>query len=209
MIPAYSPQARGRSERSFGTWQNRLPQELRLAGLKTREEANRFLRERDIGEFNRKFSRPAADRGTAFQRCRRTDLKEVFTVQTQRTVDHDNTVAIRDRYWQLEKTKFRRTLAGCTVTICEHLDGRASVRWGPHVVGWFDRHGRPLEKRQQPRCGKGESVEAGENQKPVFTGSPTPLEISHEQRDFHFPTAPTTAASAPKAKAKPKAAHAA
>src|SRR5579863_1740591 len=128
MIAAYSPQARGRSERSFGTWQNRLPQELRLAGLKTIAEANRFLRERYIGEFNRKFSRPAAERGSAFQRCRRTDLEEVFSIQTQRTVDHDNTVTIRDRYWQLEKSRFRRTLAGCTVTVCEHLDGKVSVR---------------------------------------------------------------------------------
>jgi hypothetical protein len=56
MIPAYSPQARGRSERSFGTWQSRLPQELRLAGIATVEQANRFLRERYIAEFNQKFT---------------------------------------------------------------------------------------------------------------------------------------------------------
>src|ERR1700739_4633129 len=48
MIPAYSPQARGRSERSFGTWQGRLPQELRLAGITTAEGANEFLRQRYI-----------------------------------------------------------------------------------------------------------------------------------------------------------------
>ena len=209
MIPAYSPQARGRSERSFGTWQNRLPQELRLAGVKTVEEANRFLRERYLGEFNRKFSQPAAEKGNAFQRCRRTDLEEVFSIQTQRTVDHDNTVAIRDRYWQLEKSKFRRTLAGCTVTICEHLDGNVTVRWGPHVVGRFDSGGELMEPQKPPRRGKGGSVGAGENQKTVFTGSPTPLEISQKQRDSHFPTAPTTAASVPKTKAKTKAAHAA
>ena len=209
MIPAYSPQARGRSERSFGTWQNRLPQELRLAGLKTPEEANRFLRERYIGEFNRMFARPAAEKGTAFQRCRRADLDEVFSVQTQRTVDHDNTVTIGDRYWQLEKTKFRSTLSGCTVTICEHLDGRVSVRWGPHVVGWFDSAGHPITPWRQPRRGKGGSEGAGENQTQVSTGSPTPLGISQKQRDSHFPTAPTTAASVPKTKAKTKAAHAA
>ena len=167
MIPAYSPQARGRSERSFGTWQNRLPQELRLAGMKTLEDANRFLRERYIGEFNQKFSRPAAEKGSAFQRCRRTDLEEVFSIQTQRTVDHDHTVTIRDRYWQLEKSKFRRTLAGCTVTVCEHLDEKISVRWGPHVLGWFDRVGNPLEPQKAPRRGKGGSVEAGENQNGV------------------------------------------
>ena len=71
MIAAYSPQARGRSERSFGTWQGRLPQELRLAGIGTVEGANAFLRERYIGEFNAKFSVPAAEKETAFRRTGR------------------------------------------------------------------------------------------------------------------------------------------
>jgi transposase InsO family protein len=68
MIPAYSPQARGRCERSFGTWQNRLPQELRLAGIHTLEQANAFLLELYIAEFNRRFAKPAAERGTAFRK---------------------------------------------------------------------------------------------------------------------------------------------
>ena len=63
MIPAYSPQARGRTERSFGTWQGRLPQELRLRGIRTLEAANEFLREHYIAEFNRRFQVPAAQRG--------------------------------------------------------------------------------------------------------------------------------------------------
>src|ERR1700687_2819495 len=66
MIPAYSPQARGRSERSFGTWQGRLPQELRLRGITTLEAANRFLREEYIAEFNHKFRVAAAQPGSAF-----------------------------------------------------------------------------------------------------------------------------------------------
>ena len=206
MIPAYSPQARGRSERSFGTWQNRLPQELRLAGIANVEEANRFLRERYIGEFNRRFERRAAEKGTAFRRCGRKDLDQVFSIQTERVVAKDNTVAIGDRYWQLDRTPFRRTLAGCTVTICEHLDGGVSVRWGPHLVGRFAAGGMASAKQ---RRGKGERGETGANQKPVSTGSPSPLEISQQQRDFHFPTAPTTAASVAKTKAKTKAAHAA
>jgi transposase len=74
MIAAYSPQARGRSERSFGTWQGRLPQELRLAGISTVEGANAFLRERYIGVFNDKFKVPAAEKGTAFRRTGRSDL---------------------------------------------------------------------------------------------------------------------------------------
>jgi transposase len=144
MIAAYSPQARGRSERNFGTWQNRLPQELRLAGIGTLEQANRFLRERYISEFNGLFAKPAREKGTAFRKCERKDLDQVFSIQTERTVAKDNTVAIRERYWQLDRTPFRRTLADCRVTICEHLDGTVSVRWGPHMVGRFDAEGRPL-----------------------------------------------------------------
>src|SRR5712672_2597209 len=74
MIPAYSPQARGRSERSFGTWQGRLPQELRLAGITTLEAANAFLRERYIAAFNEKFRVAAAEKGNAFRRTTRSDL---------------------------------------------------------------------------------------------------------------------------------------
>ena len=144
MIPAYSPQARGRSERSFGTWQGRLPQELRLAGIETVEEANRFLRERYIAEFNTKFQVAAAQKGTAFRRTSRTDLDWIFTVQSERVVAKDNTVAMAERSWQLDKSRFRNTLAGSTVTIHEHLDGRVSIRWGPHTVGRFDAQGKSL-----------------------------------------------------------------
>jgi transposase len=144
MIPAYSPQARGRSERNFGTWQGRLPQELRLADIHTLEEANRFLREHYIAEFNRKFTVAPAQRGTAFRRCSRTDLDWIFTIQTERVVAKDNTVAIGDRSWQLDKSRFRSTLAGCTVTIHEHLDGKVSIRYGPHTVGRFDAAGHAL-----------------------------------------------------------------
>ena len=207
MIAAYSPQARGRSERSFGTWQGRLPQELRLAGITTAEGANAFLREHYIEEFNRKFQVAAMEKGTAFRRTSRSDLNWIFTVQTERVVNKDNTVAIADRRWQIEKTRFRHTLAGSTVTIHEHLDETVSIRYGPHVVGRFDRQGEKLIRESNPkRGGKGGSMEAVENQKQVFTGSHTPLEISPKPRDSHFPTAPMTASvfSKKKAKAKPK-----
>jgi len=205
MIPAYSPQARGRSERSFGTWQGRLPQELRLAGITSVEGANAFLRERYIGEFNRKFSVAAAEKGTAFRRTGRSDLNWIFTVQTERVVEKDNTVAIREKSWQIDKTRFRSTLAGSTVTIHEHLDETVSIRFGPHVVGRYDSDGDKLSPAPVPeRRGKGGSMEAGENQKQVFTGSHTPLEISPKPRDSHFPTAPTTACVLPKGKAKAK-----
>jgi transposase len=204
-IAAYSPQARGRSERNFGTWQGRLPQELRLAGISTVQGANQFLRDKYIKEFNAKFSVPAAEKGTAFRRTSRGDLNWIFTVQTERVVGKDNTVAIGDRLWQIDKTRFRSSLAGSTVTIHEHLDETVSIRFGPHVVGRFDSKGDKLiNPSREQRGGKGGSMEAGENQNQVSTGSHTPLEISQKQRDSHFPTAPTTASVLPKGKAKAK-----
>jgi hypothetical protein len=205
MIASYSPQARGRSERNFGTWQGRLPQELRLAGITGVEGANAFLRGQYIEEFNRKFTVAAAEKGTAFRRTSRSDLNWIFTVQTERVVAKDNTVAIRDRSWQIDKTRFRSSLAGSTVTIHEHLDETVSIRFGPHVVGRFDRAGEKLGPVTTPeRRGKGGSMEAGENQKQVSTGSHTPLEISRKTRDSHFSTAPTTALVVSKRKAKAK-----
>ncbi len=178
MIPAYSPQARGRSERSFGTWQGRLPQELRLAGIRTVEAANQFLRDRYIAEFNRRFAVPAAEKGTAFRPYARRDLEWVFSVQSQRVGAKDNTATFGERVLQLERSRWRCSLAGCTVTVHEHLDGTLSVRYGPHVVGRFAANGAALsgEKTKKPRgCGK--------------------VEISQPTQDSHFPTATTTTIS--------------
>ena len=196
MIPAYSPQARGRSERSFGTWQGRLPQELRLAGITRVEEANQFLRDRYIAEFNEKFQVEAKEKGTAFHRTARADLGWVFTVQTERVVDKDNTVAIGERSWQLEKSRFRSTLSGCTVTIHKHLDETISIRYGPHRVGHFSAEGKPLtsnRKKGAESYGKDGPVETVENQTQVFHRSHRPLEIPQRRRDSHFPTAPAAA----------------
>ena len=207
MIAAYSsvPQSASRSERSFGTWQGRLPPELRLAKIDSAEGANRFLREEYIQKFNGQFSVPAAEKGTAFRRTGRSDLNWIFSVQTERVVAKDNTVAIRDRLWQIDKSRFRHSLAGITVTIHEHLDETVSIRYGPHIVGRFDGGGNKLVPgKAQERCGKGGSMEAGENQKQVSSGSHTPLGISPRPRDSHFPTAPTTVSALPKAKTKTK-----
>ena len=137
LIPAYSPQARGRSERGFGTWQGRLPQELRLRGLTTIEAANQFLREHYISEFNQRFMVKAAERGTAFVPLKRKDLELVFALQHERVVARDNTVSFAGRNWQLERTKLRGALAGCRVVVHEHLDDTLSITFGPHVVGRY------------------------------------------------------------------------
>ena len=195
MIPAYSPQARGRSERSFGTWQGRLPQELRLAAITTLQGANEFLRQQYIAVFNQKFMVASAEKGTAFRRTTRSDLDWIFTVQTERVVAKDNTVAILERNWQLEKSRFRSSLAGCTVTIHQHLDGNVSIRYGPHVVGRYTATGETgsASGKQLPESrGKGGPVETVENHKPVSHRLHRPLEIPQPRRDSHFPTAPTT-----------------
>ena len=153
MIPAYSPQARGRSERRFGTWQGRLPQELRLAGMRTVEEANRFLRDTYIPEINRRFRVPAAEKGHAFVPVRGQDLDRIFSVQQERRVANDNTVRLAERFWQLERTRWRGTLAGCRVTICQHLDGRVTILYGPHVVGRYNPQGAALKNSAAARGG--------------------------------------------------------
>jgi transposase len=210
MIPAYSPQARGRSERNFGTWQGRLPQELRLAGIDGLEGANRFLREGYMAVFNEKFAVTAAEKGTAFRRTGRADLDWVFTVQTDRVVSKDNTVAIVDRSWQIEKSRFRNSLAGCTVTIHEHLNGEISIRYGPHVIGRYTADGNPItgvRRLPSPESRrKGGPVEAEENQKPVSHRSHRSLEIPHKRRDSHFPTALTTSSLTKKKGRKPPSA---
>src|SRR6202049_4983255 len=195
MIPAYSPQARGRSERNFGTWQGRLPQELRLRGIGTLEEANVFLREEYVAEFNQRFQVSATQQGSAFVPCRRKDLEVVFSVQQPRVVSRDNTVVVGGKILQIEATRWRGTLAGCSVTVCEHLDQTWSIRYGPHVVGRYNAQGWPsLWERQPDRRGKAvEKTLRGKAQKRAF---PLRLEIPQPARDYHFPTA-TSAVSPP------------
>ena len=144
MIPAYSPQARGRSERNFSTWQGRLPQELRLRQLGTLGAANRFLREEYIAEFNRRFQVAPRQRGNAFVPCRRRDLERIFSLQFERSVNRDNTVSFQNLSLQIERVRWRATLAGCQVVVHQHLNGTLSLTHGPHCLGRYDADGQPL-----------------------------------------------------------------
>jgi len=173
MIPAYSPQARGRSERNFGTWQGRLPQELRLAGCGTMEQANRFLREHYIAEFNRRFQVAATERGSAFVPCRRRDLEQVFSLQFERTVNRDNTVSFQKLSLQIEPVKWRGTLAGCSVIAHQHLDGSLSLSYGPHCLGRFDAAGAPLTAAASTAISRGRGT-APFPCNPIPKTNPTP-----------------------------------
>jgi hypothetical protein len=190
MIPAYSPQARGRSERSFGTWQGRLPQELRLRGIRTVEAANAFLREHYIGEFNRRFQVEAAQPGSAFVPYRGKDLERIFSLQFERTVNRDNTVSFQNLTLPIEPVRWRGTLAGCTVIAHQHLDGSLSLSYGPHCLGRYDERGGPILNRKLA-SGKAMEKTRGEKvQKPTF---PPRLEIPPSARDSHFPSASAAA----------------
>ena len=153
MIPAYSPQARGRGERNFGTWQGRLPQELRIQGIRSMASANEFLRKTYLQEFNQRFAVAAAQPGHAFLPVRGKNLDLIFSLQHERTVNQDNTVHIGPCVLQIEKSRWRATLAGCRVTIYQHLDGTWSIGYGPHLVGHYHQQGiaGPLETQVQPK----------------------------------------------------------
>src|SRR6202166_930137 len=190
MIPAYSPQARGRSERNFGTWQGRLPQELRLHKIASLEAANVFLREHYIAEFNRRFQGAAAQRGNAFLACRRRDLDRVFSLQFERAVNRDNTVSFQNLSLQIEAVRWRATLAGCQVTVHQHLDGTLSLTHGPHLLGRYTAEGAAQGATKMPARRAVEKPRGGKVINPTF---PPRLEIPNSARDSHFPTAPTTA----------------
>jgi hypothetical protein len=141
-------------ERSYRTWQGRLPQELRLRKMTTVEEANGFLRQQYQAEFNRRFAVAAAGQGSAFVRTRRKDLDWVFSIQHERTVNQDNTIALDNRILQIEKTRWRNTLSGCKVTVYELLNDKIVVRFGPHEVARFEPGNLPPQQskvRKTPR----------------------------------------------------------
>ena len=100
-------------------------------------KANEFLRQEYINDFNARFCAPASQKGSAFVRLRRKDLDWIFSVQHERTVNNDNTIEFERRILQLTKTRWKDTLAGQTVVMHEHLDGRLSVRYGPHLIAQY------------------------------------------------------------------------
>lgn len=151
LIPAYSPQARGRSERSFRTWQGRLPQELRIRSIETLEAANEFLQGEYIAEFNRRFCRPASEEGTAFVPCVRDDLDRIFALQTERIVNRDNTIKFKNLILQIDRQRWRSTLSGCRVIVYQHFDETISLGFGAHTVGTYTHDGNPLTEKRKSK----------------------------------------------------------
>lgn len=142
-ILGYSPQARGRSERVNRTLQDRLVNELRVAGIGTVAAANRYLRTCFLPAFNAEFARPPADPASAFVPLGRVDLDQILCLEESRVVGRDNVVTTGGLPLQLTKQPGRRTCAGLRVVVRRHLNGHHSVWYGTRCLGYFTPHGHP------------------------------------------------------------------
>jgi transposase len=136
-IPAYSPQARGRSERLNRTFQDRLVNELRVARVTTLAAANRYLVERFIPDYNATFSCAPADPTSAFVEPGGVDLEQILCHQEDRVVGRDNTVSFEGRVFQVPAQPGRRSCTGLRVVIRRHLSGEYSVWSGSRRLGDF------------------------------------------------------------------------
>lgn len=144
-IPAYSPQARGRSERLNRTFQDRLVNELRVAGITTIPAANQYLRDVFLPHHNATFSHAPRDPEPAWVPLGAVDLDQIFCHQETRTIGEDNVVTLDGVALQVAKQPGRRTCAGLEVQVRRHLDGRHSIWRGTQRLGWFTATGQPVD----------------------------------------------------------------
>lgn len=176
MIPGYSPQARGRSERWNGTWQGRLVAELRQAGIDDLAAANRYIAAVFLPEMNRKFSQDPAEPGSAFVPAAGADLRRIFAIRHDgRTVANDNTVRVNNLSLQIEKSRFRDHFAKCRVDVLEHLDSTYAIIWKKRVVGRYDSQGQALSINPggQPPDPRGLSLWGPEKRVKMGKGKPS------------------------------------
>lgn len=136
-IAAYSPQARGRSERAFRTLEDRLPKELALAGITDVDAANTWLREVYLPAHNARFAVAAAQEGTAFVAVAPEQWREVLCLQETRRVGNDNTVRWKGRSLQIPNSPLRPHFAHASVRLHEYPDGAVALFWGPHRIADF------------------------------------------------------------------------
>lgn len=148
-IAAYSPEARGRSERAFRTLQDRLPKELRLAGITTLAAANRWLAESYIPTHNARFAVAPEQAGTGFVADTAGAWRDILCTQETRQVGNDNTVKWRTFRLQLPPSALRPHFVKATVRVHEYPDGALAVFLGPNRLADFDAAGKLREPRQK------------------------------------------------------------
>ena len=144
-IPAYSPQARGRSERMFSTLQDRLPKELALAGIADLEAANRFIRDVYLPAHNARFASPPEIAESAFVAAEQVQLAETLCVEVERVVARDNTVAHAGFRLQLPQSPLRAHYVKARVKLRHYPDDTLAIFHGPRRLARYDAAGHLIE----------------------------------------------------------------
>jgi hypothetical protein len=144
-IAAYSPQARGRSERLFGTLQGRVPKELALAGITTVDAANAWLRDTYIPTHNARFATKAEQEGSAFVAAAGLDLAETLCIQEERIVGNDNCVSFENRKLQIPESPLRPHFVKATVKVHQYPNGGLAIFHGRRCLGRYDSKGAQID----------------------------------------------------------------
>ena len=145
MIAAYSPQARGRSERAFGTHQGRLPQELAKAGVTNLAGANRYLKKVYMPRFNKEFAQPAMETGSAFVPWIGTSLDDILCEQFERTVGKDNCIQFEGLILQIPADQHRCHYVKVRVRVNRYADGSLAVFHGPRKLARYGAEGKQIK----------------------------------------------------------------
>jgi len=148
MIAAYSPEARGRSERAFQTHQQRLVRELALHGITDIDEANRYLIEVYMPAYNAEFAQPAPEEGSSFVPWMDGNLDDILCEQHERTVSADNCVSFEGKILQIPANRYRCHYVRVRVRIHKYIDGSLAIFHGPRKLADYDRHGKLKELRK-------------------------------------------------------------
>ena len=149
MIAAYSPEARGRSERNFSTHQERLPKELVLHGILSMEAANRYLSKVYLPAFNAEFMHPAAEEGTAFIKWIGVNLGDILCEQHERTVTADNCVSFEGKTLQIPADRHRCHYVKVRVRVHRYTNGNLAIFHGPRKLADYDPNGKLKEIKKK------------------------------------------------------------
>ena len=178
-ILARSPQARGRSERAFGTIQGRLPQELRHHGITDYDAANRYLAQHFIADFNRRFTVKPAQPESAFVKLTGVELELVLSSKHERVVRNDNTVTFKNLVLQLPQSRHRIHFVRCAVTVHQFADGNLGISYQGRLLARFDSAGQPLHPSSNIARAANAQRAASQAVRRVAAHWPTPTQNPH------------------------------
>lgn len=150
-IPAYSPEARGRSERMFSTLQDRLPKELALAGISESDAANRFIAQTYLPAHNTRFARPPEVAESAFVPVDPAQLAEILCIEEERVVGRDNTVVLGRLRLQLPASPWRHHFVRANLKLRQYPDGSLAVFHGPRRIARYNEAGDPIDDTSHAR----------------------------------------------------------